>query len=174
MARYVRVTYINETSGHDGYCSGEECEYKKGYAMKTFTVPDHYKQHPLGLVTNWKESDWITLLDEPDTGCGSGFCKLSDECKEHGLHNHDYRHTILCLEIIEGPQDMLGSSEDIVEKSGISASEDTNPIVFLRVPNITSFQRDKLKNNLDPGVIFFNTSTGKLNVYDGTEWKVVQ
>lgn len=168
MGRFAKVIYINETSGHDGYCSGNECEYKKETLTQYVVLPNKYKQYPLGMITNADEFEfsWATLIDTPDVGHGSGYCNLSHESREHGLELHDYCQTIVSVEIVE-------HDTEVVElPTGISVAGSSSPHVFLRVPNITTLERDRM--TLEPGVIFFNTSTGRLNVYDGNEWKVVQ
>ena len=46
----AKITALLETSDHDGYCSGEECEYKIDEVVKIINVPTEYKNHPIGFV----------------------------------------------------------------------------------------------------------------------------
>ena len=61
---------------------------------------------------------------------------------------------------------------DDVALSGASTCiefRDTDKAVLL--PKLTSTQRGAL-DSLVSGLLIFNTTTGKLNVYDGSAWKV--
>ena len=92
-----------ETSDHDGYCSGGECEYEVKTVTYIIEVPCEYKNYPVGKLNNFDEYgiDWDKLLPEPDlNNYGSGYCDLSDECDNNNLDKHDYRYTIISIELI--------------------------------------------------------------------------
>lgn len=86
----VFIKYQEETSDHDGYCSGEECCYTKKERTTSIKIPADIKKENYKEYIMSKE-----LITRPYVGVGSGYCSLSDECIEHGLGKHDYRITIL-------------------------------------------------------------------------------
>lgn len=96
----AKITAILETSDHDGYCSGDECEYKVEEVVKIINIPTEYKNHPIGFVKKIDETFWNKFLPQPDLSGGSMYCELSKNCKEIGLDIHDYRYSILEIEII--------------------------------------------------------------------------
>ena len=91
-----------ETSDHDGYCSGGECEYEVKTESYIIEVPCEYKNYPVGKLNNFDEHgiDWDKLLPEPILNDGSGYCDLSSNCSNHDLGIHDYRYTIISVELI--------------------------------------------------------------------------
>ena len=98
----VRVTFLIESSEHDGYCSGNECEYLATTVIKTFDVPTE-----LQTTTVQKEDfdnfDWEMLFVDDDIEINDGnscFCELSDECVEHHLDKHERKYTVVCVERI--------------------------------------------------------------------------
>ena len=79
-----------ETSDHDGYCSGGECEYECKIVENIVDVPEKYKSNPKGILykydecdniqdnDNDNEYDWEKLLPKPEINdSGSYYCKLS-------------------------------------------------------------------------------------------------
>ncbi len=97
----VKIISKLETSDHDGYCPGEECEYEVKVVETITDIPLEYKSHSKGKLNNLNEFDWVKLLPEPYLNCGSYYCGIDDECEAHGLGQHDYRYTILSVEIID-------------------------------------------------------------------------
>ena len=97
----ARITATLETSEHDGYCSGEECEYNVRTITYDMVAPIEYKSYPEGKLSNLDEYDidWIDLLPEPVLNDGSCYCSLPKECIDHDLSKHDYRYTILYVEL---------------------------------------------------------------------------
>lgn len=92
-----------EISDHDGYCSGEECEYEIKNVSHIVDLPDQYKSYPEGKIKNIDEFtiDWKKLLPEPElNNHGSYYCRVSNECEAHGLEQHDYKYTIQSIEIV--------------------------------------------------------------------------
>ena len=111
----IKVFYKLETSNHDGYCSGDECEYTE--SDKTYVLSDHdlsdFCGHDLDKVlldyNNGNRADMNAdiyqalvkieqQLPQPDVGGGSSYCGLSKECKQKNLDRHDYRITIIDME----------------------------------------------------------------------------
>jgi hypothetical protein len=91
-----------ETSDHDGYCSGEDCQYECKQIETVVELPNMYKLHPKGKLSNLDEFNWVMLLPEPELNkTGSYYCNLSNECETNGLDLHDYKYTILSVEIID-------------------------------------------------------------------------
>lgn len=99
----VKIIYVDETSDHDGYCSDGECEYKKEIITRLVAVPEMYKNHPPGVISKLSEFDWTCLLKKPnvDDELGSLYCDLSPECEANGLIQHDYRQTVIYVEIVD-------------------------------------------------------------------------
>ena len=99
----AKITATLETSDHDGYCSGGECEYNVQTVSYIIEIPHEYKNYPQGKLINLDEYgiDWVKLLPEPDLNYdGSGYCDLSSKCNNHGLGIHDYKYTILSIELV--------------------------------------------------------------------------
>ena len=105
-----------ETSDHDGYCSGEECEYDVKTVTYIVDLPNEYKNYPQGKLLNIDEFDvdWEKYLPEPVLNNGSGYCGLSEECVNHELDIHDYKYTILSVEIINS--EFINKNGEYVEK----------------------------------------------------------
>lgn len=95
------ISYKLETSDHDGYCSGNECEYECKIDKIIVDVPYQYKSHPLGTIDDPEEYNWIQLLPEPELNDGSCYCELADDCVLHGLGIHDYKYTILSVVLVD-------------------------------------------------------------------------
>lgn len=93
----VKIIAILEISDHDGYCSGEECEYTKETIEKTIIFPDELKNTDNITVDC---HNWIQYLEEPTLNDGSGYCDLSAECVENNLGIHDYRYNVIAVELI--------------------------------------------------------------------------
>lgn len=99
----VRITSKLETSDHDGYCSEGECEYKVKTKSHVVDLPIEYKNYPEGKLVNFDEFgiNWEDFLPTPELSDGSCYCDLSTESVANGLNRHEYRYTILSIEIIK-------------------------------------------------------------------------
>lgn len=99
----VKITSKLETSDHDGYCSGEECEYECKIITHIIDIPKKYKLYPKGTINlDEDDFDWVNLLPEPELNTDeSYYCDNSYESENHGLEKHDYRYTIQSVEIID-------------------------------------------------------------------------
>jgi hypothetical protein len=97
----AKITAKLETSDHDGYCSGNECEYECEIITHTIdTIPDIYKTHPKGMIDDLNEYDWISFLPEPKLNLyESYYCDVSYHSKLNGLDKHDYKYTVLSVEL---------------------------------------------------------------------------
>ena len=96
----VRITAQLETNNHDGYCSDEDCEYTRKIVKAKTVVPEQYRTHPVGKITNTREYKWTNHLQIPEVNVqGSGYCKFVKP--EGGLGQHEYRYTIKKVEIVE-------------------------------------------------------------------------
>jgi hypothetical protein len=99
----IKITAYLETSDHDGYCSGNECEYKKTIIEHIFDFAqnENNKNLQLGLLNDYNENDWIKYLPEPKLNLsGSYYCDCYLKNK-YGLNKHDYKYKIKSIEIIE-------------------------------------------------------------------------
>jgi len=101
----ARIMATLETNDHDGYCSSEECEYKKKIVKMNIPVPDRYDSCPLGELKDeyLKYHNWANHLPVPEVNVeGSEYCRY--HCPKGGVGPHEYRYTIKKVEIIENPK----------------------------------------------------------------------
>ena len=112
----VRITAKLETSNHDGYCSGGECEYEVKTQSHIADLPIEYKNYPEGNLDDFDEYgiEWENLLPIPELNNGSGYCDIPNICYENGLGCHDYRYTIISVEIIN--QKSINKNNEYIEK----------------------------------------------------------
>lgn len=97
--------YLLEKSDHDGYCSGEECNYSE--EVITYPYPSLISSlyHPTikssGLLTNIDANEWLGYLpnEKINTDQTSYYCNNSELSILKGLGIHDYRQTIILIEI---------------------------------------------------------------------------
>ena len=102
---WAKISFLRETSDHDGYCSGAECEYE--HELQTVVVKLSELPPQITFKNGFVEKAHLNLeLWEqylPEYSCeftentGSGFCDVSDESDEHGLWKHDVRDTIVSI-----------------------------------------------------------------------------
>ena len=85
-----RVTFQEEKTDHDGYCSDNECTYSSRVYTKIVTFQSK-SEIPKTLAGFAKFAD--PVVEACNQG-GSGYCGLSDEAKDAGLINHDSRITV--------------------------------------------------------------------------------
>jgi hypothetical protein len=96
----ARITAKLEMNNHDGYCSGDECQYTKKIVKANIVVPYPYIDSPVGKIVNTREYKWANHLPVPDVNyCGSGYCGCRQP--EGGVGQHEYRYTIKKVEIVE-------------------------------------------------------------------------
>lgn len=96
------IEYVLEVSDHDGYCSGEECDYKQESKMYIIDVPDDLKDVPEGVYENPARYDWTPYLPRPKINqFGSGYCHISTKAQYARLERHDYRFNIIRVEFVE-------------------------------------------------------------------------
>lgn len=103
--RKVRVKALLEMSEHDGYCSGNECEYTSKEKVIVIPVPQRYQDAPLGLLTEIDQEVWNQILPGPvkeeRSYHQSGWCSNDPEADKRRLFNHDYRYTVYSVEIFD-------------------------------------------------------------------------
>ena len=106
----VTFKYLVEIVDHDGYCSGEDCEYESKIETVTVSIPagedaenieklsksELVKYLPLIPTTIWKGGRQVDLENMPSAR-QSGYCRLQGQAKKSGIARHDYRITILKL-----------------------------------------------------------------------------
>jgi hypothetical protein len=101
----ARITATLETNDHDGYCSSEECEYKKKIVKVNIAVPDRCCLYPVGEIKNeyLDVYKWANHLPVPEVNVeGSEYCRFVKP--EGGVGKHEYRYTIKKVNIIENPK----------------------------------------------------------------------
>ncbi len=117
MSRKVKIIAKLETASHDGYCSGECCEYNVevvthiidwipnqlppngadwGNGVSSY-VPNICTVKPENVTVDDFDY-WVKFLPYPDTTdgglCCSGCCEDSVECIDNDVCNHQFRYTI--------------------------------------------------------------------------------
>lgn len=117
----LEITANLETSDHDGYCSGEECQYEKREIEKIKYVNlDEDRELKNFLENKYKDllknfflfeeileikdinnNIWEKYLNDerPGSHRGSGYCRITKEFCEAGLGHHDYNFQILKVKI---------------------------------------------------------------------------
>ena len=118
----ARITAQLETNDHDGYCSSEECEYKKKIIKANIAVPDHYDGFPVGEIKEYLDVyKWANHLPVPKVNVeGSEYCRFVKP--EGGVGKHEYRYTIKKVNIIENPK-YDESKDDYTTIKTITAGE---------------------------------------------------
>ena len=118
MSSIVKVTAKLETSDHEGYCSGNECQYERKTVQETILLPAKIRN-----VQDLAEHNLEGYLPKPDLNYyGSCYCDLSSKCEKHGLRCHDYKYTIKSIEILNS--DSESDSEDNADNEDEEAEED--------------------------------------------------
>ena len=97
----ARIVATLETADHDGDCSEDECEYQVETVSYEMVAPSEYESYPEGRLIDFDEHeiDWVDLLPEPTLHNGSCYCELSGDCVDHELDRHEYRYTIVSVEL---------------------------------------------------------------------------
>lgn len=102
MVTQIKIVAILETSDHDGYCSGNECIYDSQKNIYILPTPEDYEKYPIGIIEDFDVNKIINLLPKENTNTqGSYYCKNSEYANHKELSNHDYRYTIVSVEIIQ-------------------------------------------------------------------------
>jgi hypothetical protein len=98
----VKITSKLETSHHDGYCSGDECEYDVDTKSYIVDLPEELNGSYDDIFSEL-DFEWEDLLPIPNLnnrGNNSFYCRNSCESSKNHLGKHDYRYTILSVELI--------------------------------------------------------------------------
>lgn len=95
MSITLRITFKEEVSDHNGYCSGEECElytqiYKKVVEVDTKEITNNLQYY----------RKYANAIDVGGMG-GSYSCRVSDEVTKSGLNRHDVRISVLKVKLVE-------------------------------------------------------------------------
>lgn len=98
--KLARINALLEKSDHDGCCSENDCGYDSEIISHDVKVPKKYACFPKSKMTNVCQEDWIEYLPDVLLNCGgSYYCELTSKCLDNNLRAHDYRYTILSVEI---------------------------------------------------------------------------
>ena len=89
----IQITFKEEVSDHDGYCSGGECELTTRIYKKVIHVDVGEIANRLEYFT--KYADEVICNED-----GSYYCDVSDDAKTAGLQQHDHRVTVLNVELV--------------------------------------------------------------------------
>ena len=94
-----------ETSHHSGYCSDNENKYNCDIKNYLVDLPETLIEK-INNINEFTDEDlnkfsykWESLLPIPNVRGDSYYCRNSQKSKENGLSSHDYRYTILSIEI---------------------------------------------------------------------------
>lgn len=91
----ILIKVQEESSDHDGYCSDNECCYRKIIYNTIKQIPEDIKKE------DYKQYILSKELIRPEINChGSYYCELTEECKYHNLGKHDYNINILDIQDI--------------------------------------------------------------------------
>lgn len=89
----LKVNYTLEIADHDGYCSGNECQYSQQYLNTIIYIDtDYVDTYNIDNEDNWYFYE--KFLDFPEILSGSRCCHQSDECYDNNLNCHEVRITI--------------------------------------------------------------------------------
>ena len=94
MNIFIDITFKEEVSDHDGYCSGGECDLSTRIYNKIVEVDVNEITNDLQYYI--KYSDDVIINDN-----GSYYCDLGDDAKIAGLGPHDYRITVLKVNLVD-------------------------------------------------------------------------
>jgi hypothetical protein len=94
MNIFIDITFKEEVSDHDGYCSGGECDLSSRIYNKIVEVDVNEITNDLQYYI--KYADKVIINDD-----GSYYCDLGDDAKSAGLGPHDYRITVLKVKLVD-------------------------------------------------------------------------
>ena len=94
MNIFIDITFKEEISDHDGYCSGGECELSTRIYNKIVEVDDNEINNDLQYYIKYADD---VIINED----GSYYCDLGDDAKIAGLGPHDYRITVLNVKLVD-------------------------------------------------------------------------
>ena len=116
----LKITYKLETSDHNGYCSGEECEYEEREKTFVMPVPKELSQYKIGDKIPVTEYEWkMPRRLKPQLNLRpGGCCGVSRECVARGLSQHDFNYTVMAYEMVPAsPSNIhLADASEKVEK----------------------------------------------------------
>ncbi len=94
MNIFIDITFKEEISNHDGYCSGGECDLSTRIYNKIVEVDVNEINNDLQYYI--KYADDVIINND-----GSYYCDLGDDAKIAGLGQHDYRITVLKVNLVD-------------------------------------------------------------------------
>lgn len=94
MNIFIEITFKEEVSDHDGYCSGGECElstriYKKVVEVDISEITNNLQHYQ-------KYADEVICNDD-----GSYYCDLSEDAENAGLQHHEGRVTVFKVKLVD-------------------------------------------------------------------------
>ena len=94
MNIFIQITFKEEVSDHDGYCSGGECGLSRRIYKKIVEVDVSEITNDLQYYI--KYADAVICND-----VGSGYCDLGEDAERAGLGIHDSRVTVLAVKLVD-------------------------------------------------------------------------
>lgn len=95
----AKITARLETCDHDGYCSDDECKYKRKTVRVKTRVPEEFEERAVGEIFFPENYYWMKHLPVPKINIdGSEYCGFK---YANGLCRHSYRYTLLKVEIVK-------------------------------------------------------------------------
>jgi hypothetical protein len=104
MSIKLLLTFVEDKSDHDGYCSGNECELISKTYTRIINLPHEEITNNLDYYR--KYADDVEMYRSLGY-YKSGYCKLSDEAVEVGLDRHDYLVKVARVEIIDEDAEVI-------------------------------------------------------------------
>jgi hypothetical protein len=91
----VVLKYTLEVSDHDGYCSGEECDYVCEKKTVRVEIPREEAAR-IETMSRAELARYTGLVPQPKLNeSGSYYCRPNKQGKQAGLDRHDFKVTIL-------------------------------------------------------------------------------
>ena len=94
MSIFIAITFKEEVSDHDGYCSGGECDLSTRIYTRVVAVDASEITNDLHYYIIYANA--VICNDD-----GSYYCDLGEDAKKAGLEKHDYRVTVLAVKLVD-------------------------------------------------------------------------
>ena len=98
MSVLLNITFKEEISDHDGYCSDSECELTTRIYKKVVNVNVNEITNNLQYFIKYADKAYVSEGN-------SGYCGFTDEVVKAGLDIHDVRITTIKVKIVNIKED---------------------------------------------------------------------
>lgn len=107
----VKLEIDFESSDHDGYCSGGECEYTQEGVTRFVPLPECFIDSEIGTVLPTHDTFWSYLWEKKccgkndrglyDIAGGSYSCQMDNNSQDSGLDQHTVRIVVMNAQVVE-------------------------------------------------------------------------